>query len=141
MWFSNKYDEQYEKCKKDIEDTIKEKGKYKFDKKDKCYNMISDGSFMEQYRHKFVMEHNNFIKGKLCEFEKPEFRKCIDTMKEKVDKNKISTYYKDGECHDELFNYKSKTYHKHIISDKVTEYSGSCELVTNKYIGFTITKN
>ena len=141
MWFTNKYDEQYEQCKKDIEDTIKEKGKYKFDKNDKCYNMISNGSFMEQYRHKFVMEHNNFIKGKLCEFEKPEFRKCLDTMKEKVDKNKTATYYKDCECHDVLFNYKSKKYSKHMISDKVTEYNGSSELVINKYIGFTITKN
>jgi hypothetical protein len=61
-------------------------------------------------------------------------------MKEEVEKNKNVRYFIDTDCHDQLFNYKSKKYNNHKISDYIHEYNGNYERVTNKYIGFTISK-
>ncbi len=143
MWFLDKFDEQYEKyeqCKKDVEQSIKEKGEYKFDKNDKCYNFINKGSFNYEYRHKFIMELGELVKGKIVNFETPEYRKCVDNMKDQVLKYGSIMYYNGHECHDELFKYQTSKYKNTKISDKISDWKPGYEKITYKYIGFTISK-
>jgi len=132
--------EQYETCKNDIENKIKEKKQYKFTNEDKCFGAISFGLFMDKYRHKYIIDQNEFIKGKLVEHKSQEYVKCKDKMKENIEQNGFARYYKDNECHNYLENLKSKKYQIETIKDKIIEYNGNNELIHYKYIGFIVKK-
>lgn len=130
----------FEECSKEIETKIKELGSYKYNNLDKCYKAISSGLFVNKYEHRFIMDHTDFKKGKLQEYKTPEYINCKEKMKEEIDKSGSKRYLKDEECHDLLFNLKSKKYNINYIHDKIYDFKGNFETVIHKYIGFTVSK-
>lgn len=130
----------YEECSKEIESKIKEVGKYKYTKSDKCYKAISNGLFVNKYEHRFIMDHSDFKKGTLQEYKTPEYINCKEKMKEEVDKSGNKRYLVSSECHDQLYKLKSKKYNINYIHDKIYEYEGNNETVIHKYIGFSVSK-
>jgi hypothetical protein len=134
------FDKNYDECSKEIETKIKDTGSYKYTKSDKCFKEISSGLFVNKYEHRFVMDHNDFKKGKIKEYKTQEYIKCKEKMKEEIEKKGNKIYYKNSECHNELKNYQSKKYNVTYIHDKTYDFKNNMELVMHHYIGFTVSK-